>query len=1002
MRKIIVYIFMVLMMCSTVFATDQVVTSDADDGGGELLTLREAIAAVGSGETITFSADYTITLASQLTIDKSLTITGTGEGQTIIQANASPNTANYRVFYITAGDVTLENMTIQHGQPNGVGGGGIWISTNGIVTINSCTVNSNSVTVGAGGGGVYIENTGTVNINNSSIINNTTPISPLNNRGGGIFVLGGATLNLTSSNISNNIAKYGAGICNYSGTLNINHSTVALNTGSVSGGGIYNGNSMNIVNSTITGNSANSGFGGGIYNGATTYILNSIVIDNSASDTDDIRNNGTCKVYYSWYAGYNALDVEVESTTDDYASGDFIGNDLSYTGGFTNTYAIAAQAVGTDDEKAASGIYAYFNSTDGYYFYNGSNYTKIADGTTFSPSSPSSDIIETDQRGYYRTSSAITRGAYQYNGIVAKIGTATSWTTGANYTTIDDAYNAASSGNIIELAGTAIFESGIVLDESKTITIKRDDALSATTYVQAAQTSGTATDRVFIITNGTVTLEDMTVRYGNVAGNGGGINIYRPNTTSELNINNVMISENIAEGGGGIYVESGASLISVNITNSTINENTATDNLGGGGIFSYDVAGGNLDLYIGNSTISGNIASHEWGKGGGIYHDYSTHILENSTISGNSAGLVGGGVYLVDDGVLNIKNSILANNTADSNPNDYYFSDGHITDNGYNIVEFSNVAANATGGFNSTTSILYNTEYEQSGTGHTSWTQGGSVFAKQTLYLSSTLALNNNPNGTYTLTYTDGSSLGIDDGTGSDLDQRGAAVYNGTKDIGAYEWEGSPGTLPVELSAFTAQFIENTPTIYWSTQSETDNMGWFVYRNEENDFTTSEKISEFIEGHGTTSQQQSYLYEDSIEDPEVGDIYYYWLESIDYSGIINHYDNEAILTIPDNHGSTNNLIPKPERFGLLQNEPNPVINSTRFAFNLHETAKVDLAIYNLKGQLVKKLYSGTSSKHTVMWNGKDEQGKELENGIYLYRLLLNGKTEETKKLILLR
>jgi len=42
------------------------------------------------------------------------------------------------------------------------------------------------------------------------------------------------------------------------------------------------------------------------------------------------------------------------------------------------------------------------------------------------------------------------------------------------------------------------------------------------------------------------------------------------------------------------------------------------------------------------------------------------------------------------------------------------------------------------------------------------------------------------------------------------------------------------------------------------------------------------------------------------------------------------------------------------------------------------------------------------SKHTIMWNGKDEQGKKLENGVYFYNLIVNGKTEETKKLILMK
>ncbi len=209
-------------------------------------------------------------------------------------------------------------------------------------------------------------------------------------------------------------------------------------------------------------------------------------------------------------------------------------------------------------------------------------------------------------------------------------------------------------------------------------------------------------------------------------------------------------------------------------------------------------------------------------------------------------------------------------------------------------------------------------------------------------------------------------------------------------------------TLPVILSTFTAQFIQNTPTIHWSTQSETDNMGWFLYRNDENDFSSSEVVSDLIEGHGTTTQQQFYTYEDDIENPEAADTYYYWLESIDYSGTVHHYNQVAVLKIPDNGNSGNNGFVEPERFGLFQNEPNPVISSTRISFNLTETAQVDLSIYNLKGQLVKKLYSGSTSKHTVMWDGKDEQGKELENGVYYYRLQTNGKIEVTRKLTLMK
>ncbi|HEX38365.1 MAG TPA: hypothetical protein ENG70_05905 [Candidatus Cloacimonetes bacterium] len=51
---------------------------------------------------------------------------------------------------------------------------------------------------------------------------------------------------------------------------------------------------------------------------------------------------------------------------------------------------------------------------------------------------------------------------------------------------------------------------------------------------------------------------------------------------------------------------------------------------------------------------------------------------------------------------------------------------------------------------------------------------------------------------------------------------------------------------------------------------------------------------------------------------------------------------------------------------------------------------------------MKKLYSGNTSKHTVMWDGRDEQDKKLENGVYFYKMDVNGTTIDTKRLILLR
>jgi len=213
---------------------------------------------------------------------------------------------------------------------------------------------------------------------------------------------------------------------------------------------------------------------------------------------------------------------------------------------------------------------------------------------------------------------------------------------------------------------------------------------------------------------------------------------------------------------------------------------------------------------------------------------------------------------------------------------------------------------------------------------------------------------------------------------------------------------GGDYTLPVELSIFTAQFIENIPTLYWSTQSETDNMGWFVYRNEENDFTTSERISEFIEGHGTTTQQQSYIYEDSIENPEVGDIYYYWLESIDYSGKVHHYDKVAIMHISEGQDQEP-PIAFPLKYGL-QYGPNPFSSNLNVSYMLRKSDMVRVEIYNIYGQLLTEFDEGQSTAdkmYKLKWNGKDLYGKDVSSGVLLIKLITT-EGSETKKAILLR
>ncbi|HEX37604.1 MAG TPA: T9SS type A sorting domain-containing protein, partial [Candidatus Cloacimonetes bacterium] len=217
---------------------------------------------------------------------------------------------------------------------------------------------------------------------------------------------------------------------------------------------------------------------------------------------------------------------------------------------------------------------------------------------------------------------------------------------------------------------------------------------------------------------------------------------------------------------------------------------------------------------------------------------------------------------------------------------------------------------------------------------------------------------------------------------------------------------GSPGTmggtLPVILSTFTAQYLNSKPTLYWQTQSEEDNMGWFIYRNTIEDFTSAEKITGMIEGNGTTTVPQSYIYEDA-EELQVEQTYYYWLESVDYSGTIHHYDRVAQVTIPHPNDPGQNVTP-PVAYDITA-DPNPFSQSTTISFALTQTGMVDCAIYNVKGELIKSyasIMATADEKVKFEWNGKNDAGKIFSNGVYLYSIKVNGKDYATRRMILMK
>ncbi len=90
-------------------------------------------------------------------------------------------------------------------------------------------------------------------------------------------------------------------------------------------------------------------------------------------------------------------------------------------------------------------------------------------------------------------------------------------------------------------------------------------------------------------------------------------------------------------------------------------------------------------------------------------------------------------------------------------------------------------------------------------------------------------------------------------------------------------------------------------------------------------------------------------------------------------------------------------------FHLSQNYPNPFNNGTNIRFEIQQSEKVSIIIYNSLGQVVKELANKIYSPggHNVYWDASNKYNSKVGNGIYFYKLAA-GKYSTTKAMIVLK
>lgn len=190
------------------------------------------------------------------------------------------------------------------------------------------------------------------------------------------------------------------------------------------------------------------------------------------------------------------------------------------------------------------------------------------------------------------------------------------------------------------------------------------------------------------------------------------------------------------------------------------------------------------------------------------------------------------------------------------------------------------------------------------------------------------------------------------------------------------------GTVPVELTSFTAKAAQKSVILSWETATELNNSGFEVERCA--DAKAFYTIA-FVKGNGTTTEKSVYTFSDN--NLSNGN-YYYRLKQIDFDGT-SKYSNIVQVNV--------NTVPSV--FSLGQNYPNPFNPETAIEFTVDKSGFTTLKVFNSLGQEVASLFNGQAApgqSYKIDFNAS-----RLSSGIYFYQLQ-QGSNIQTHKMILMK
>jgi len=605
----------------------------------------------------------------------------------------------------------------------------------------------------------------------------------------------------------------------------------------------------------------------------------------------------------------------------------------------------------------------------------------------------------------------------------------------AEFGSIQVGLNASAPGDTVLVQPGTYFENIVWPQVSGIKLIAAGD--TSDTFIDASQDGRVITITSEGLIDTTTLIQGFTIRNGSIDDDGGGIYCYLSSPT----ISNCAITGNSAYSGGGIYCSLSSS---PSISNSIISENSTAEYGSGGGIYCFQ-----SNPTISNCMINDNtVGLHA--NGGGTYCYHSNPTIINSSISGNSASR-GGGIY-AGGSSLSISHCVITGNTTTSGGGGIYYTASNDTIS--NCTISGNSAGNGIGGGIKCTSFSGPTIINCTITDNI----GDGIRVGTSLPRIKYCDFYNNSGGNFngvTINPDLGVIVGINANNDScdvfynicldpmyiDMDNGDFHLQEGSPcidvgnpispldpddtitDMGAFYYHHtnpllvevtlsptSPTVIPAEGGAisFDANVVSHMPGNY-------PNM-WFWTKVRMPDgnfypdvqFQTMFTLIPYMDATGSITQEiptfapagdyqvWGWIGFHQLWGPNSGNYFSFTKSAVVTGGSdVNDWSSNGYM-IAGGEESINVL---PTSYEMKSAYPNPFNPTTTINVSLPQSANLNVSVFNIAGQQVGTLASGTYSagSHTLTFDASN-----LASGLYFIHAHVPGHLNQTQKVMLVR